>query len=199
MGAPKGRRTGRCTICLHPQRYRMEILLVSGVGRRAVAKQFSVSADAVWRHSKVHISEEQRAQLLGGPVKLRELADKAAEEGLSLLQYVDMVRSAVLRHFFAAGEAGDMQTVGVLSTRLAELFRLQGQFTGDLSRATANVTNNIAILSSPLMADLQVMLIQRLQPFPDARAAVLAGLEELSARATHGAGEALRPALEYAP
>ena len=32
------------------------------------------------------------------------------------------------------------------------------------------------------MADLQTMLIRTLQPFPEARAAVLNGLEELSAR-----------------
>jgi hypothetical protein len=51
-----------------------------------------------------------------------------------------------------------------------------------MSKATASVTNNIAIMSSPLMADLQSMLVRTLQPFPEARAAVLSGLEELSAR-----------------
>lgn len=178
MGTPKGRRTGRCTICQHPERYRMELLLVSGAGRRAIARKFQVSADAVWRHGKTHISDEQRAQMLGGPVKLRELASKAADEGLSLLEYLSLLRSSALTHYLAAGEANDMQTATALLGRLTDLLRLQGQFTGDLTRATANVTNNTLVLASPAMADFEDRLIGWLKPFPDALRSVLAGLQE---------------------
>ena len=161
----------------------MELLLVSGVGRRAVARKFNVSADAVWRHGKSHISDEQRAQMLGGPVKLRELATKASEEGLSLLEYVGMLRSTALSRYFAACEAGDDQTANIVLGRLTDLLRLQGQFSGELTRATSTVTNNTLILSSPLMADLQQMLVTRLRPYPEAARAVMEGLEELSNRA----------------
>ena len=177
----------------------MEYLLVLGVGRRAIARKFSVSSDAVWRHGKTHISQEQRAQILGGPLKLRELADKAAEEGLSLLEYTNLLRSSGLTRYFAATDGGDDKTADMLMGRLTDLLRLQAQLTDGLSRVTSNVTNNTLILGSPLMADLQAMLIQRLQPFPDARRAVLEGLEELSARAKEGAIAAPRPALEHQP
>jgi hypothetical protein len=176
----------------------MELLLVSGAGRRAIARKFNVSADAVWRHGKSHISDEQRSQLLAGPVKLRELADRAGEEGLSLLEYIAMVRSTVLKQFFAAGEANDRQGVALLTGRLTELFRLEGQVNGDISRIVAPITNNIAILSSPIMGDLKVMLIQRLGPFPEALKAVVDGLDELSSRASQGAITISRPALEHA-
>jgi hypothetical protein len=180
----------------------MEVLLVSGAGRRAVAKQFSVSPDAVWRHGRAHISQEQRAQILGGPVKLQELATKAAAEGVSLLEYIAMLRSSGLHRYFAACEAGDDQAAALLMGRLTDLLRLQGQFSGDLSKAGAQITNNTLILASPLMADLKGMLFERLLPFPEARAAVIQGLRELSLRALAGAAERLppqQPALEHSP
>lgn len=161
----------------------MEVLLVSGAGRRAVAKQFGVSPDAIWRHGKSHISAEQRGQILGGPVKLQELATKAAAEGVSLLDYIAMLRSSGLHRYFAACEAGDNQTAAVLMGRLTDLLRLQGQFSGELSKAGAQITNNTLILASPLMADLQEMLVTRLRPYPDAAREVMAGLEELSNQA----------------
>jgi hypothetical protein len=78
--------------------------------------------------------------------------------------------------------------------RLLDCLRLTASLTGELSKAGASITNNIAILQSPLMADLQSMLIRTLAPFPDARAAVLSGLEELSRRALQ---EAPLPAIEH--
>jgi hypothetical protein len=195
MPIPAGQRTGRCKICQSPERFRIELLLVSGAGRRAVAKKFGVSADAVWRHGRLHISQEQRLQLLAGPVKLRELADRAAEEGLSLLEYIGMVRSAVLRQFFAAGEANDRQGVALLTGRLTELFRLQGHFSGQISSATSTVTNNTLIMGSPIMADIEQVLLERLRPYPDAAQSVFEGLEQLRAMRL-GQPVRERPALE---
>jgi hypothetical protein len=197
MPIPAGQRSGRCKICQHPERFRIELALVSGVGRRALARKFAVSGDAIWRHGRAHMSEEQRTQLLAGPVKLREMADRAAEEGLSLLEYISMVRSAVLRAFFAAGEANDRGGVALLAGRLSELFRLQGQFSGQLAGAASTVTNNTLILSSPIMADVEQVLLERLRPFPDAAHAVFEGLEQLRAMRL-GRGALSRPALEHA-
>lgn len=84
--------------------------------------------------------------------------------------------------------------------RLTDLLHLQGQFSGDLSKAGAQITNNTLILASPLMADLKGMLFERLLPFPEARQAVIAGLRELSLRALAGAVEKLpQLALEHEP
>lgn len=183
MSAPKGRRTGRCAVCAHPERYRLELLIVSGAGRRAVAQKFDVRPDAVYRHAKNHISAEQRTQLIGGPLKLQELVERANRESIGILDYIAMLRSSGLQRYFAAAEAGDTNGAALLMGRLTDLLRLQGQFTGELARAGSTVTNNIAILASPLMSDLQAMLIERLAPYPEARTAVIQGLEQLSARA----------------
>lgn len=190
MPIPAGQRSGRCKICQSPERFRIELLLVSGVGRRAIAKKFAVSADAVWRHGRLHVSEEQRTQLLAGPVKLRELADRAAEEGLSLLEYIAMTRSAVLRQFFAAGEAGDRQGVGLLAGRLAELFRLQGQFTGELTSALVSNTtvNNFHFSTDPAFRQLMMDVAEALEPYPEARRAVFAKFAALEGSEDSSAG-----------
>jgi hypothetical protein len=181
MPIPAGQRSGRCKICQHSERFRIELLLASGAGRRAIAKKFGVSGDSIWRHGRLHVSADQRAQLLAGPVKLRELADRAAEENLSILEYLAMIRSAVLRQFFAAGEANDRQATALLTGRLTELLRLQATLSGQLSSTSSTVTNNTLIMGSPIMADIEQVLLERLRPYPDAAQSVFEGLEQLRA------------------
>lgn len=173
----------RCSICAHQDRGRLELALVSGASRQAIGRKYGVSPHALARHDSGHISAERRAQLMGGPLKLQELAERAAEEGVSLLDYIALIRSALMTRFLAASDVDDRQGTALLAGRLTELLRLQATLTGELARTTSSVTNNIAVMASPLMADLQAMLIRELQPFPEARARVIAGLEELSRRA----------------
>ncbi|MGB6451014.1 MAG: hypothetical protein WBE92_09705 [Steroidobacteraceae bacterium] len=187
----RGENSGKCTICAHGQRYSIELALVSGVSCRAVATKYSVSRDAAWRHLKHHVPPERRVELIAGPLKPAELAQRAADEGLTLLEYVAMVRNSLMARFLAASEADDRQGTALVAGRLLDCLRLTATLSGELSKVGAGVTNNLLIMQSPLMADLQSMLIRRLQPFPDARVAVIAGLEELSVKALQGAVPAL--------
>jgi|SRR5579863_7722540 len=184
MPARRGEPNGHCSICSHDQRYRIELAMVSGVGRRVIAKRFGVSGDSAWRHLRNHVPAERRAHLVAGPLKLGELAEKAANEGLALLDYLGLLRSSLLTQYLAAAEAGDRQGSALIAGKLLQCLSLIAQCSGELNRAGASITNNIAVMSSPVMADLQGMLIRALQPYPEARRAVLAGLEELSRR-TH--------------
>ena len=185
------RRTGQhCTICRHELRYEIELALVSGVATRAVAKKFAVSRDAAWRHLKNHVDGARRAQLVAGPMRLQELAEKATAEGLSLLDYLVLVRSTLVARFLAASESDDRPGTALLAGRLIECLRLVAQVTGELQKASASVTNNTLIMASPIMGDLQNMLMTRLKPYPDALQSVVDGLEELSARTLQGAAPA---------
>lgn len=181
--AKRGEQNGRCTICASTQRYEIELALVSGVSCRAVGKKYRVSRDAAWRHLRKHVPPERRAELVAGPLKPAQLAERAADEGMTLLEYVAMVRNSLMARFLAASEADDRPGTALVAGRLLDCLRLTAQLSGELSKAGATITTNIAIMNSPLVADLQTMLIRTLQPFPEARAAVLHGLEELSARA----------------
>jgi hypothetical protein len=172
-----------CTICRHERRYEIELALTAGVSSRAVAKKFTVSRDAAWRHLTNHVTPERRAQLVAGPMKLGQLAEKATAEGTTLIDYLGMIRSVLMARFLAAAETGDNQSTGLLAGRLNEALRLMASVTGELQNATAGVTNNILIANSPFVADLQSMLLRVLSPFPEARLAVIRGLEDLSSRA----------------
>lgn len=174
----------KCAVCVHEDRYSIELSLVSGVSTRAVGKKYNLSRDSCWRHLKNHVDQARRASLVagGGPMKLGELAEKATAEGIALIDYLSMVRTALFSRFLAATECDDRQGTALLAGRLLQCLSLIAQCSGELGKATSSVTNNIAIMSSPIMADLQSMLVRTLQPFPEARQAVLAGLEELSAR-----------------
>jgi hypothetical protein len=45
----------RCTVCDHPQRHNIDEALVTGAPYRSVAKQFSLSESAVYRHKTEHV------------------------------------------------------------------------------------------------------------------------------------------------
>lgn len=179
----KGEPNKKCTICAHEQRYQVELALVSGVSCRAVGKKYAVSRDAAWRHLRNHVPAERRAELVAGPLKPAELAERAADEGMTLLEYLAMVRNALMARFLAASEADDRQGTALIAGRLLECLRTIARLTGELQSASSNITNNTLVLGSPLMADLQRMLVMRLRPYPEAARAVMAGLEELSSRA----------------
>ena len=113
---PKGLRR-QCTICANPERGRLDYLLVCsegshGEGRRALAKKFGVSADALWRHAKNHISEDYRAAVKMGPFEsegaLRKLL---AETGASVLDRYNAVYNGHLARWLVALEAGHDETM----------------------------------------------------------------------------------------
>jgi hypothetical protein len=197
MATPRRKASKQCTICTNEKRYEIELALVSGVSTRAIAKKFTVSRDAVWRHGANHVPPERRAQLVAGPLTSMELAERAADEGMSLLDHCIMVRSTLMKRFLAASEADDRNGTANVAGRLLDCLRLMAALTGELTRATAGTTNNIAIINSPFVSDLHVMLLRTLSPFPDARRAVLEGLEELSRRTVPDAAPLLGRVIEH--
>ena len=125
-----------------------------------------------------------RANYLAGPIALHQLAQRAADEGVSLLDYLSIMRSTLFRQFDVAASVGDRNGVGVISGRLLETLREIGRLTGELSKASGNVTvnNNLLVLQSPLFAEAQAAVISALAAFPDARVAVIRELRALEER-----------------
>lgn len=195
MTGRRGNPHVQCSICLHQERPRIDLALVSGAAARAVGRKFNVSPHALGRHLRAHVSPERRAQLVAGPLKLAQLAERAAEEGMSLLDYLGLVRSSLMHQFLACAEAGDRQGAALLSGRLLECLRMVAQISGELTTATATVTNNTVnvFASDPDFRRFQDSLIRALSRFPEAYAAVLAEFERLEAV------PAELPALEHKP
>jgi hypothetical protein len=170
-----------CTVCRHPHRALIEAAKVAGVSGDIIAEKYSVGRDALYRHMRNHVSEEDRASYIAD-IPLKELAAKAAEEGMSLIGYFSIVRSTLMQQFQLAASLNDRNATATIGRALVEVLREIGKLTGELLSVSGSVNitnNNIAFVQSPAFARIQASLLQALAPFPDARAAVVDALRAL--------------------
>lgn len=154
---------------------------LSGASLDSIATKFGIKRDAIWRHMEAHVDADRRAMLVAD-VPLKELADRAAEEGVSLLDYFAVIRSTLMSQMIAAASMNDRHGTAVLAGRATEALREIGKLTGEILRAApiGNVTNNTMVfMASPAFASLERMLVEKLAPHPDALKAVLEGLRSL--------------------
>jgi hypothetical protein len=178
--------SSQCTVCKHPERWRIELARAAGASLDSIAAKYGVSRDAIHRHYARHVSDEMKASYLAGPVQLQELAEKAAETGGSVLDHLHAVRCVLMNTLTQLVEAGDGKGVAYVSGRLTStlevIARISGEL-GDLARSTTfniGTINNVAVLQeSPAFARVQAALLRALGPFPDARAAVVEALRSL--------------------
>jgi hypothetical protein len=170
----------RCTVCGHPDRVLIESTHVAGASLDAIGNKYGVSRDAVHRHCRNHLPDELRAEYLAA-IPLKELAAKAADEGVSVLEHFRIVRSVLMTQFQLAASVHDKHATAQLAGRLTEVLRAMGQITGEMGNLAANsiTIHNTTIMNSPVFASLQANLLQALAPFPDARAAVVTALRQM--------------------
>jgi hypothetical protein len=174
------RRGPVCSICAHPDRTRIEALRCAGASLDAVAKKFAVSRDSVFRHHANHVDEAAKAQYLAS-APIEELAQLAASEGVSVLQYLSLVRSVLMQEFQLASQAHAHHATSALAGRLNETLRLIGSLSGEMSelatRSSITINGNVVnVMNHPAIASLQAKILQALEPFPSAAAAVVAAL-----------------------
>jgi hypothetical protein len=184
----KANPTNRCAICKHPERVRIEALHVAGVSLDKIAEKFDVHRDAVWRHASRHMTDEQKATYLVGPARIAELREIAATENESVLDYLGIMRSALVAQLDKLSKANDHQGVATISTPLLNCLKALGKVTGEIdsiaSSTIVNVTNNNVILNSPPFADMQSGLIELCARHPEARADVVALFRRLDEKYT---------------
>lgn len=173
---------GRCQVCRCPDKWRIELLIAGGASRRSVAEKFGVHEDAIDRHWRHHVSDEAKAGYLCGPAELATLAQKAAVEGDSVLDYLRLCRTVLVGQLAAMSEAGDSRgcayIAGQLTRTLEAIARVTGEL-GELARSTINITGNVSINDSPAFAKVQAVMLKALAGRPEARDAVVAALRSL--------------------
>jgi hypothetical protein len=176
-------RSSTCTVRRHHDRVRIEANRLIGVHLKDCAAEFGLSIAAISRHMRCHVDAETKSEILAD-VPLREIAERAAKEGMSLLDYFGIVRGTVFKQLIAAGSINDRPAVAALAGRAVDILESIGKLTGELrALAPQTVTNNTAIfVNSPIFAELQSMLVERLAPYPPALAAVIDGLRALEDR-----------------
>jgi hypothetical protein len=180
----------RCQVCRHDERWRIELLRAGGASLDSLAAKFGVDRDAIWRHWHDHVTPEAKAGYLCGPAELATLAERAAVEGDSVLDYLRLCRTVLTGQLAAMTEAGDGRgaayVAGQLTRTLEAIARVTGEI-GELARSTININGNVSILTdSPAFARVQATMLRALAPHPAARDDVvraLRALDEENARA----------------
>jgi len=174
----KGLITGRCKICRHSERVRLERLLAGGASYRSVAKKFGLSYDATRRHWIGHVSDELRAAYIAGANRTKQdLEAMAADESLGLLDHYRIIRGRLYRAFDSASIADDGHGVATLAGRLHENLAGAARLTGELHRGGIIVNNNFTV--DPGYMRAIGAIVAAVAPFPEARREVIAALRRI--------------------
>jgi transposase-like protein len=157
----------KCTICEHPKVEEINKALLETQNIAKVAKQYGVNYHPLYRH-KDHIPA-----ILTQAQEAQEVA-----KADSLLAQVTELRDKALSILDKAEQAGDLRTAlqGIKEARgcLELLARLQGELQ---EQTTVN------ILINPQWLSLRTVILQALEPYPEARQAVARALREVESNA----------------
>jgi hypothetical protein len=189
----KSKRGPACSICEHENRTLIEAAKCAGASLDTISARYGASRDAIHRHWSNHVSEDAKAQYLAD-VPLKELAAAAAAEGVSVLGYLAIIRSLLMRQLQTVSLLNDHHATSALAGRLNETLRTIGQLSGqmgDMAARTINISGNVNILNSPVIATLQANLLRALAPFPEARSAVIGALRAMDSHVDDDAASGL--------
>jgi hypothetical protein len=195
MPVPAGHPSGKCTLCSHTDRVRIELQLAAGgASLNALARKYGISRHVLSRHLANHVSEARRAALILGPVQRMSLAARVSEEAESVIDHYRAVRAGLYALYNAALEAGDRNGGALVAGRLLTCLDSMARLTGQLATSPL-IQNNTQVnfYLQPEFASFEADLIRALSRFPEARAAVLAEFERLETTAP----TAELPALEH--
>ncbi len=158
----KLKRGRRCTVCAHPQLGAIDRALVDGQPAPMVAAIYrELSDDAVRRHKEAHLPERLS--------KARDIHEML--EADDLLGQVRTLQRQALAILAKASTTGDLRTaLGAIGQARGNL-ELLAKLLGEL-RETPVV--NVVVL--PEWIALQALILQALEPYPEARQAVAAAL-----------------------
>lgn len=177
----KGVISGRCAVCrLGEVRPKIERALAAGASLRAVSTKHRLSYHTLRRHWLSHVSEAQKASyVVGCGISKDQLEQAVADESLSILDHLKIIRGRLYAGFDAVGDARDCTGLDRLSGRLHENLQLTAKLTGELQRGPLlNVQNNI-LVGSPDYSRAVAAIVSAVSPYPEARQAVITALRSI--------------------
>ena len=154
-----------CTVCEHADREAIDRALVGGASNRSVASLYNVSEAAARRHKANHL-----------PAKL--VMARAAEEiaqADDLLEQVRDLQAKALGILSKAEEAGELRTALSAIREARGNLELLAKLLGELDERP-----QVNLLVSPEWLELRAVIVGALEPYSDARGAVLKAIEGVS-------------------
>ena len=184
-----------CSICSHSERLEIDRLLLRGESYRKIAERFGLSMGSISRHREAHIgtdlrdvrevmiqAREEALAEIKGEAKARDMEEVKAEvitEARGVIaSRLELCRDhfgqlRVLRERAAIAlekaEGSENHKIALQAIReLRELVRLWGELEGKLQSQP-----QINILVDPQWIELRTVIIQALDPYPQAKEAVV--------------------------
>jgi len=111
-----------------------------------------------------------------------KLEKLVADESLSIIDHLRIVRGALYSAFDTAISVGDRLLLDRLAGRLHENLRDCARLTDELQRGPLFVQNNVSITQTHDFSLAVAAIVKAVSPYSEARAAVVAALRELDAR-----------------
>ena len=158
----------KCVVCEHEKVNEINKALLAGETYRNIAKRFSVSISSLSRHKNQHIPKAM--------TKAQEAQEVAQAD--NLLEQVQSLQSRALSILAKAEASGDLRTAlqGIREARscLELLAKLQGELQQE---GTVNIT------LAPEWLELRTVILQSLEPWPEARLAIAQAVKEVEGNA----------------
>jgi transposase-like protein len=151
-----------CTVCEHPKREAIDRALVGDASNRSVASLYDVSEAAVRRHKANHL-----------PAKL-VMAEKASEvaEADNLLDQVRDLQQSTLDILAEAERTGQYRTALSAIREARGNLELLAKLLGELDERPV-----LNLHVSPEWLELRAVIVGALEPYSEARGAVLRAIE----------------------
>ncbi len=152
-----------CSVCGHEKRAEINEALLAGEPYRSIAKRYEASESAVYRHKLEHL-----------PVTLTK-AQEAAEvaQADNLLEQVRSLQGRALTILDKAEASGELRTALAAIREARGNLELLAKLLGELQQeGTINITVSTEWLT------IRSLIVQAVQPYPEAREAVLRALSE---------------------
>lgn len=142
----------RCSVCQHPEVFAVNEAIVAGASFRDVARQYTLSHDAVTRHAAKHL-----------PAALMKAAE--AQEVASadkLMAKVNQLETDARRIGREAEAGGDLRAALAAVGQLVKIVELEGRLLGELNAAVNVSAVAVSGVSPEFVADVRGRLAARL-------------------------------------
>jgi len=151
-----------CTVCSHESRDAIEDAFIAGTPKRRIASHYGVSERAVRYHLREHL-----------PALLALARDAAqASRADSLLDRIEALQSRTLAILEATEETHDHRVALAAIREARGNLELIGEVTKELNRTP---TLNLSL--HPEYIEARTLIVQALEPYPQAKGAVVRALE----------------------
>ena len=190
----------RCSICRAGRAgeidlLRIEKLLADRAKLKAVAAKFGLKHDALRRHWEGIGTDRKNYLRVGRHLSQDALAAATAEEKVSTIDHLRIVRAGLHKLFQHAVEVNDHGGGASLAAALDRNIMHGAQLVGEW-QPSPSVQNNVAIFNIPVVASTMAGIARALAPFPEARRAVVESLKSKNGATALPAPEVVDAAAE---